>query len=55
MPGNAKTIDLGDIGKQATARVYAHAEAGGYANVTLTFIEARIFDEPVFFIDANGG
>jgi hypothetical protein len=45
-PGNSKTIDLGDIGKQATARVYAHAEAGGYANVTLTFIEARIFDEP---------
>jgi hypothetical protein len=45
-PGSAKTIDLGDIGKQATARVYAHAEAGGYANVTLTFIEARIFDEP---------
>jgi hypothetical protein len=45
-PGDAKTIDLGDIGKQATARVYAHAEAGGYANVTLTFIEARIFDEP---------
>jgi hypothetical protein len=45
-PGNAKTIDLSDIGKQATARVYAHAEAGGYANVTLTFIEARIFDEP---------
>jgi len=45
-PGTSKTIDLGDIGKQATARVYAHAEAGGYANVTLTFIEARIFDEP---------
>jgi hypothetical protein len=45
-PGTAKTIDLGDIGKQAIARVYAHAEAGGYANVALTFIEARIFDEP---------
>jgi len=45
-PGASKTVDLGDIGKQATARVYAHAEAGGYANVTLTFIEARIFDEP---------
>ena len=28
------------------ARVYAHAEAGGYANVTLTLVEARIFDEP---------
>jgi hypothetical protein len=45
-PGDSKTVDLGDIGKQAIARVYAHAEAGGYANVTLTFIEARIFDEP---------
>jgi hypothetical protein len=45
-PGTSKTVDLGDIGKQATARVYAHAEEGGYANVTLTFIEARIFDEP---------
>jgi len=45
-PGASKTVDLGDIGKQAIARVYVHAEAGGYANVTLTFIEARIFDEP---------
>jgi hypothetical protein len=45
-PGASKTVDLGDIGKQAIARVYAHADADGYANVTLTFIEARIFDEP---------
>jgi len=45
-PGTSKTIDLDEIGKQATARVYAHAEKGGYANVSLTFIEARIFDEP---------
>jgi hypothetical protein len=45
-PGASKTVDLGDLGKQAIARVYAHADADGYANVTLTFIEARIFDEP---------
>ncbi len=45
-PGSAQTIDLDDIGRQAIARVYAHAEGGGYANVTLTLVEARIFDEP---------
>jgi hypothetical protein len=45
-PGSAQTVDLGDIGRQTIARVYAHAEKGGYANVTLTLVEARIFDEP---------
>jgi len=45
-PGSAQTIDLDDIGRQAIARVYAHAEGSGYANVTLTLVEARIFDEP---------
>ncbi len=45
-PGGSKTVDLDEIGRQAIARVYAHAEKGGYANVTLTLIEARIFDEP---------
>jgi hypothetical protein len=45
-PGTSKSIDLDEIGRQATARVYAHAEMGGYANVALTFLEARIFDEP---------
>lgn len=45
-PGSSQTIDLDDIGRQAIARVYAHAEKGGYANVTLTLVEARIFDEP---------
>jgi hypothetical protein len=45
-PGDSKTFDLDEIGRQAIARVYAHAEKGGYANVTLTLIEARIFDEP---------
>ena len=45
-PGSSQTIDLDDIGRQAIARVYAHAEKGGYANVTLTLVEARVFDEP---------
>lgn len=45
-PGSAQTIDLDDIGRQAIARVYAHAEKGGYANVTLTLVKARIFDDP---------
>lgn len=45
-PGTSKTIDLDDIGRQVDARVYAHAEKGGYANVTLTLVEARLFDDP---------
>ncbi|MEA2239216.1 MAG: hypothetical protein QOC81_3940 [Thermoanaerobaculia bacterium] len=45
-PGSSQTIDLEEIGRQSIARVYAHAEKGGYANVTLTLVEARIFDDP---------
>lgn len=45
-PGTSKTVELDEIGRQAIARVYAHAEKGGYANVTLTLVRARIFDEP---------
>ncbi|HXH38813.1 MAG TPA: hypothetical protein VNN08_09320, partial [Thermoanaerobaculia bacterium] len=45
-PGASKTIELDEIGRQAVARVYAHAEKGGYANVSLTLVEARLFDDP---------
>ena len=45
-PGTSKTIDLDEIGRQAIARVYAHAEKDGYGNMSLTFVEARIFDDP---------
>jgi len=45
-PGTSKTIDLDESGRSAVARVYAHADTGGYANVTMTLVEARIFDEP---------
>ncbi|MEA2162640.1 MAG: hypothetical protein QOK37_767 [Thermoanaerobaculia bacterium] len=45
-PGSSQTVEIGDIGRQTIARVYAHAEKGGYANVSLTLVEARIFDDP---------
>jgi hypothetical protein len=45
-PGASQTVDLGEIGRQAIARVYAHADKDGYANVSLTLVEARIFDDP---------
>lgn len=45
-PGSSKTFELDDIGRQTVARVYAHADKDGYANVSLTLVEARIFDEP---------
>jgi hypothetical protein len=45
-PGESRPFDLDDIGRHAIARVYARADKGGYANVTLTMVEARIFDEP---------
>jgi hypothetical protein len=45
-PGTSKTFELDEIGRQIVARVYAHADKDGYANVTLTLVEARIFDEP---------
>lgn len=45
-PGSSQTVELGEIGRQAIARVYAHADKDGYANVSLTLVEARIFDDP---------
>lgn len=45
-PGESRTFDLEDIARQATARIYAKADKDGYANVTVSLIEARIYDEP---------
>jgi hypothetical protein len=45
-PGTSKTFEFDEIGRQTVARVYAHADKDGYANVTVTLLEARIFDEP---------
>jgi len=44
-PGEIRTIDLPDIGRQATAHVYVRAaKDGGYGNVVLTLIQAKVFD-----------
>lgn len=44
-PGSSRTIDLDDIARQATARVYARTEKdAGYGNLTLSLIRARVSD-----------
>jgi hypothetical protein len=44
-PGQNKPIDFPDVARQATARVYARADAkAGYGNVVVTLIRARVVD-----------
>jgi hypothetical protein len=45
-PGVSRNIDLDQIARQATARVYAHADPDGYGNIELALLEAKIFDSP---------
>lgn len=46
-PNGSKAIDLDDIARSATARVYAHGDKdSGYGNVDVTLLEARVFDDP---------
>ena len=46
-PGGSKVIDLDDISRHATIRVYARTEAkGGYGNIDVVLIQARVFDNP---------
>jgi hypothetical protein len=46
-PGQSKTVDFEAIAKQATVRLFAHAdEKAGYGNVVLTLVQARVFDNP---------
>ena len=46
-PGTNKPVDFGQIARSATVRVFAKADKdSGYGNITLTLIEARIFDNP---------
>src|ERR1044072_45017 len=45
--GETRNIDIPDIGRQVTARVYSRAaKDGGYGNIVLTLIEAKVFDNP---------
>lgn len=46
-PGTVRNIDLDEIARQATVRVYARTEKeGGYGNVTLSLVQARVSDNP---------
>jgi len=46
-PGQSKTVDFEAIARQATVRLFAHAdEKEGYGNVNLTLVQARVFDNP---------
>lgn len=43
--GETRNIDIPDIGRQVTARVYARAaKDAGYGNIVLTLIQAKVFD-----------
>ena len=45
-PGTSKNIELNEIARQATVRVFTHADESGYGNLDLTLIQAKIFDDP---------
>lgn len=46
-PGQIKTIDLDDIARQATVRVFARADAAsGYANLGVVLLQSRVVDNP---------
>jgi hypothetical protein len=46
-PGATKTIDVSEIARQATVRVYARTEEkNGYGNIDITLVQARVFDNP---------
>ena len=45
-PGTSRNVDLDQIARQATARVYVHADPEGYGNIDLALLEAKIFDNP---------
>ncbi|HYS55555.1 MAG TPA: hypothetical protein VER58_17490 [Thermoanaerobaculia bacterium] len=46
-PGQNKSVDFEAIAKQATVRLFAHAdEKNGYGNLVLTLVQARVFDNP---------
>jgi hypothetical protein len=46
-PGQVKSIDLEDIARQATVRVYARGDAAaGYGNLGIVLVQARVVDNP---------
>ena len=44
-PGTSKNVELNEIARQATVRVFGHAD-DSYGNLDLTLIQAKVFDDP---------
>lgn len=46
-PGTNRAIDFDDIARQATVRVFAHADKEvGYGNIVLSLMQAKVSDNP---------
>lgn len=46
-PGGSKVVDLDDIGRHTTVRLFARTDKkNGYGNIDVTLIQARVFDNP---------
>lgn len=46
-PGGSKTVDLDEISRHATVRLFARTDAkNGYGNIEVVLIQARVFDNP---------
>lgn len=46
-PGGSKVVDLDDISRHATVRVFGRTDAkSGYGNIDVVLIQARVFDNP---------
>lgn len=46
-PGGSKVVDLDEISRHATVRVFARTEEkSGYGNLDVVLIQARVFDNP---------
>jgi hypothetical protein len=46
-PGDLKPVDIDDIARQATVRVFSRTDPkSGYGNLNVTLIKAKIFDNP---------
>ncbi|HEX3582582.1 MAG TPA: hypothetical protein VH087_12520 [Thermoanaerobaculia bacterium] len=46
-PGGSKTIDLDEISRHATVRLFARTDAkNGYGDIDLVLVQARVFDNP---------
>jgi hypothetical protein len=46
-PGGSKVVDLDDISRHATVRLFGRTDAkNGYGNIDMVLIQARVFDNP---------